>query len=362
MADELVVDFEKRFPSGAIVAASFDVSLPGGSVFGIFGPSGAGKTTVVRAIAGLERPGRGTVRFDGETWFDDRTWVEPQQRRVGYVGQAPALFPHLTVSENIEYWRHAGNGRRAAASTADLLAMLEIEGLASRRPRELSGGQAQRVALARALAPGPRLLLLDEPFSGLDLPVRVRLRGHLRTLVERLQIAVILVTHDRTDAIALCREMAVLAGGRVRQVGPVAEVFRRPADLVVAESVGIESVVPARVERVDAGLVDLSVGDARVRAAEGGPMAEGAEAFVCIRAEDVTLERAASASASARNHLPGRVVRVDAEGHVERVTLDCGFPLVALVTRNAREEMGLEPGSPVVAAIKATNIHLVERE
>ncbi len=362
MADELVVAFETRFPSGAVVAASIDVSLPGGSVFGIFGPSGAGKTTIVRTIAGLERPDRGTIRFGGDTWFDGRTWVEPQRRRVGYVGQAPALFPHLTVQENIEYWRHAGDGRRAAFSTADLLSMLELEGLASRRPRELSGGQAQRVALARALAPGPRLLVLDEPFSGLDLPVRVRLRGHLRALVERLQIAAILVTHDRTDAIALCRDMAVLAGGRVRQIGPVAEVFRHPADLVVAESVGVESVVPARVARVEAGLVELRVGDTRIRAADSAALPAGADVFACIRAEDVTLERAAPATASARNHLPGRVVRVEAEGHVERVTLDCGFPLVALVTRNAREEMGLEAGSPIVAAVKATNIHLVEKE
>jgi molybdate transport system ATP-binding protein len=310
-------------------------------------------------IAGLERPDRGRVVFDGETWFDDRRWVEPQQRRVGYVGQQPALFPHLTVRENIEYWRHAGRRSPAAPPVADLLAMLELDDLTSRRPGQLSGGQAQRVAVARALAPGPRLLLLDEPFSGLDLPVRVRLRGHLRALVERLQIAAILVTHDRIEAIALCDRMAVLAGGRVRQVAAVADVFSHPADLVVAESVGVESVVPARVERAGDGLVDLRVGDSHLRAAVEGPVPTGAEVFACVRGEDVVLERTASATTSARNHLPGRVVRLDAEGHLERVTLDCGFPLVALVTRNAREEMGLEPGSPVVAAIKATNIHLV---
>ncbi len=358
MAVELVVEIEKGFASGATVAAAFRAALDGGTMLALFGPSGAGKTTVVRAIAGLERPDRGAIRFGDATWFDDRTWVGPQQRRVGYVSQTPALFPHLTVRDNIDYWKH-GAGSPGGLSADELLALVELGEFGPRHPRELSGGQAQRVALARALAPRPRLLLLDEPFAGLDEPTRVRLRTTLRALVDRMRIPAVFVTHDRTDAIALCDQMAVLADGKVRQVAPVAEVFRRPADLVVARSVGVESVLAARVERCDEGLIELSVGNARLRAAEIGDGPSSAEVFACIRADDVVLERAASATASARNHLPGRVVRVDPDGHVERVTVDCGFPLVALVTRHARQEMALEPGTPVIAAIKATAVHLV---
>jgi molybdate transport system ATP-binding protein len=244
---------------------------------------------------------------------------------------------------------------------ADLVALLELGDLEYRHPPQLSGGQAQRVALARAVAPSPRLLLLDEPFASLDQPARVRLRRFVRAAITRLEVPAILVTHDRTEAIALGDQMAVLAGGRIRQVGPSLDVFRRPADLVVAQSVGVESVLPARVERSERGLVELRVGGARLLAADVEPGTTDGDVFACIRAEDVTLERAAPAGASARNHLPGRVVSIESDGPLERVTVDCGFEIAALITRHAREEMALHPGSAVVAAIKATAVHLVAR-
>jgi len=191
----------------------------------LFGPSGAGKTTVVRCIAGLERPDRGHVRFAGETWFDGgratiRRAASPRRR---YVGQNSALFPHLTVRDNVGY------GLRAAKRTVridEMLALLDLGDLERRYPRELSGGEAQRVALARAVAPEPRLLLLDEPLGALDVPTRQHLRSQLRALIARTGVFAVLVTHDRTEAIALGDEMAVLAEGRIRQVGPALEVFR----------------------------------------------------------------------------------------------------------------------------------------
>ena len=170
-----------------------------------------------------------------------------------------------------------------------------------------------------------------------------------------------LVTHDRTDAIAIGDELVVLVDGRVRQVGAVSEVFRRPADLAVARTVGVESVLPATVRRVENGLVELSVGAATLRAADVDGAAASQDVFVCIRAEDVTLQRAAAPGASARNHVSGRIASIESEGALERVTVDCGFPLAALVTRAAREELALAEGVPIVAAIKATAIHLVPR-
>ena len=361
MAGALTVDIEKRFARGAVVAPRFDAALRAGAILVVFGPSGAGKTTLVRCLAGLERPEAGRIVCDGETWLDAHTWVPPQQRRIGYVGQEAALFPHLSVRANVGYGLGARSDRPRDRRIDELLALAGVSELQHRRPHELSGGQAQRVALARALAPAPRLLLLDEPFGALDGPARARLRGDLRSIVRRLAASAVLVTHDRTDAIAIGDELVVLVDGRVRQVGAVSEVFRRPADLAVARTVGVESVLPATVRRVENGLVELSVGAATLRAADVDGAAASQDVFVCIRAEDVTLQRAAAPGASARNHVSGRIASIESEGALERVTVDCGFPLAALVTRAAREELALAEGVPIVAAIKATAIHLVPR-
>lgn len=362
MADELVVSITKRFGSGASVTADLQVSMRPGSIVVLFGPSGSGKTTLVRAVAGLERPDAGTIRFAGETWFDagSSTFVGPERRRVGYVFQEAALFPHLTVRANIEY----GVNTRDAAAVAragELVDMLALPDLADRYPRQLSGGQAERVALARALASSPRLLLLDEPFAALDTPARMELRRLLRASVERLGIAAVLVTHDRTEAIALGDLMAVLACGRVRQVGSVLDVVRRPADFVVARSVGVESVVPARIVGEADDLVELRIGPATLRAVAAEWKHDEKDVFACIRAEDVTLERTATRNASARNHLSARILNMESDGPLERVTLDCGFPLAALITRQAREEMALAEGETVVAVVKATAVHLVPK-
>jgi len=363
MGDDLIVDVEMRFPAGFVIQAALRTSIERGGVLVLFGPSGSGKTTLIRAIAGLERPARGTIACGAETWFDAArsVFLEPQRRRVGYVFQDTALFPHLTVRRNIEYGIGRLQPRVRAGRVEEMLEMVESSDLAERHPRQLSGGQAQRVALGRALAPRPRLLLLDEPFAALDAPARVRMRRMLRSAVDRLAIPSVLVTHDRNEAIALGDQMAVLAEGRIRQVGPVLEVLRRPADLVVARSVGIESVVPAEIERVDQGLVDLRVGGTTLRAVEVELDRDTRQVFACIRAEDVTIERSPASNASARNHLPGRITSIESDGPIERVIVDCGFPLAALITRHAREELALHEGASVVAAIKATAVHLVPK-
>jgi molybdate transport system ATP-binding protein len=376
MADQLTLDFEKSFPTGVVIGANLQAAIGDGEILVLFGPSGSGKTTILRSIAGLERPERGTISFAGEEWLDAERgrFAEPQRRGTAYVFQEAALFPHLTVRRNIEYGIDGLAPAERIARGNELVELLALQTLADWYPRQLSGGQAQRVALARALARHPRLLLLDEPFAALDTPTRVQLRRLLRRSIERLTIAVVLVTHDRAEAMALGDQMAVLADGKIRQVGSVVDVFRRPADLAVARSVGVESVLPARVAGTENGMLELRVGDVLLRAASPEAESNGVaadirsatpsdcrEVFACIRAEDVSLERGPSAGASARNHLPCRVVGIETEGAVERVTIDCGFPLAALVTRQAREEMQLRTGSEVVAAIKATAIHVVPR-
>ena len=355
MADELSVDIRKRYQGGPEITAQMSLPLDQPSVTVLFGPSGAGKTTVLRSMAGLEQPDAGTIRCGAEVWYDGSRGFQlaPQKRHVGYLSQDYAVFPHLTVKANVAYGlRHW--------SADGLLARFGLTELADRHPRQLSGGELQRVALARALARHPRLLLLDEPLSALDAPTRLRLRGDLRELLTGVRIPAIVVTHDRTEALALGDSIAIMIGGRLRQAGAVDRVFECPADAAVAEAVGVETICPARVVSRSGGLMTVEIGPARLVAVDTADAHP--EVFACIRAESVTLERNVSGNpTSARNHLPGRIVSVAAEGPLARVVLDCGFRLTAIVTRQSEEEMGLREGEQVTAVVKATSIRVVPR-
>ena len=354
-------EIERRFARGLTVRASLELSLDGAPVTVLFGPSGSGKTTVLRCLAGLDPPDAGFIRFGAETWADHaaRHFVPPQHRGVGFLFQEYALFPHLTVAENIGYALRRAGGSERAARVDEVARMLRISDLLARRPDRLSGGQRQRVALARTLAPRPRLLLLDEPLSALDAPTRVELRGELRALLERTMIPSIVVTHDRAEALTLGDRMAVLAEGGIRQVGDVHEVFSAPADLEVARVVGTENVARARLLEWQDGLALVEVDGARLWAVD--PNHLDGEGYACIRAEDVVVERAPTTSASARNELPGTVRAVSAEGPLVRVTLDCGFRLVALLTRAGAAHVALAPGARVTAMVRASAIRIIPR-
>jgi molybdate transport system ATP-binding protein len=346
----LEFDIVRRHPQGAEVRAALSVPAEGVTV--LFGPSGSGKSTVLRCLAGLDRPQQGFIRFGGVTWSDGGTFLPAQRRGVGMVFQDYALFPHLTARENVEFG--AANG-----AAEEAVRLLRIEPLLGRKPAQLSGGERQRVALARALATRPRLLLLDEPLAALDAPAREELRHELRGLLRAARVPALVVTHDRSEALALGDRLAVLAEGAVRQVGPVHEVFSAPADLVVARVVGTENVTPARVLDVGEGLARVQVGQATLAAVDPGGLQESC--YACIRAEEVVLERTATAATSARNELWGAVVSLSPEGPLVRVVLDCGFRLVALVTRNSCRDLGLAEGVRVAALIKAPAIRLVAR-
>ncbi|HSW49988.1 MAG TPA: ABC transporter ATP-binding protein, partial [Bryobacteraceae bacterium] len=299
--------------------------------------------------------------FGDQVWFDSRAGIclPPQARRLGLLAQDYALFPHMTVRENVEYGLK-GRSRSDRHSTATrMLEFFEITKLAGRRPPEISGGEAQRVALARALAPSPRLLLLDEPLSALDAPTRSRVRTELHRHLREIQIPSLLVTHDRTDAMSLGSRMVVMVEGEVRQVGPVDEVFRRPAGALVASTVGVETVVRGEVAAEEDGVLAVRVSGGEVHAVGTEDLPLGEAVLVCVRGEDVTLQKQAAGLESARNHFSGAVTAIENHGAVERVTLDCGFPLVAIITRRSREEMGLSVGEIVTAAVKATAVHLI---
>lgn len=359
MTAEFVADFEKRFPNGPVVRAALRFSAGGFGVTVLFGPSGAGKTTVLRCMAGLDRPDRGTVRFGAETWFDRAAGVSlpPQRREVGYLFQDYALFPHLTAGENIAYGLRGLPAPERQKRVREAATLLGLAGLEGRYPKQLSGGERQRVALARALVRRPRLFLLDEPLSALDAPTRAQLRGELRRLLAGVGVPAVVVTHDRVEALALGDSVVVIDTGQVCQSGPVNEVFSRPASVRVARVVGVETVEEAAVVSTADGLTTVAVGWARLAAAAPAP--GGGRCAVCIRAEDVALGRDAAAAAGPVNRLDAHVVRLTPEGPLVRVTLDCGFPLTAVVPSHTCIEWGLKEGDRVTAVVKAASVHLV---
>ena len=358
MAPELKCSFTKTFQDGPTIRADLDLDLDGFSVLMLLGPSGSGKTTVLRALAGLVRPDTGSITFGEATWFDaDRGRFQPAHRRtMGYLSQEGALFPHLTVGENLAYG--LGHLTPAARQTrvAGTLDLVGLAGLGNRHPGQLSGGQQRRAALGRALARRPPLLLLDEPFAGLDPEGQDQLRRDLRHLLRELGRPVVLVSHDRSDALALADRVAVMEAGRVLQSGPIEALFNQPGEAAVARILGVDTVHLGRLVERTQGLALMGLGRARILAPDPGGL--GDTAFVCIRGEDVILEAEASHS-TVRNRLRGTITALRPEGPLVRVLLDCGFPLSALITRPACAELGLEVGLDVTALVKAAAIHLI---
>ena len=261
----------RRF--GALAALDgLDLAMPAGEFLTLLGGSGSGKSTLLRVIAGFERADSGSVMLDGE----DLAPLPPHRRPVNMMFQSYALFPHLSVFDNIAYGlRREGQGRAAIAGRVDrLLALLHLQGLERRRPDALSGGQRQRVALARALARRPRLLLLDEPLAALDANLRERTGFELRALQRETGAGFIMVTHDQAEALSLADRVAVLAQGRIAQIGPPAEVYARPATRFVAGFLGAANILDGR--RTPDGALDCAAAAATLRAP--APLPEGTAA------------------------------------------------------------------------------------
>ena len=229
---------------GEVVALDgFSIRLPQGQILALLGPSGCGKTTALRLIAGFTQPDSGEIRIAGETVYENRRIVPPEQRRVGMVFQEGALFPHLTVEQNIAYGLPRRDHRRQRI--AEVVELTGLEGLTQRMPYELSGGQQQRVALARALAPRPELLLLDEPFSNLDPGLREQVRRDVMSILRNSGITAVFVTHDQEEAMYVGDTIAVMNKGRIEQQGAPEEIFHRPYSKFVAEFIGMVDFVSA---------------------------------------------------------------------------------------------------------------------
>lgn len=272
----------------------------------LFGPSGAGKTLTLRMIAGIVRPRAGRIVIGERVLYDSARGVDlsAHRRHVGYVPQGYALFPHLTVADNVAYGlRGAAVGERRTRARA-MLALTGLDGLEGKRPHELSGGQQQRVALARALAIEPSVLLLDEPLSAIDAPLRASLRAELANLQARTGTAMITVTHDLGDAFALGDWIVVVDSGRVLQEGPKDEVYYRPATVSVAQLVGFRNILDGKVEKVAADELTVGWNGPLLRARRHGKeLGPGDRVHICIRSTQLMIRRPEDATFADRPNL-----------------------------------------------------------
>jgi molybdate transport system ATP-binding protein len=349
--------------------AAFDLGIelcaPEEKTVVLFGPSGAGKSLTLAAIAGLLTPDTGHIAIGERVLFDSARGINlpPQARRLGLMRQDLALFPHLTVEENIAYGLSHTPRVQACTTVRDLLGLVNLAGMERQRPAELSGGQQQRVALARALAIRPSLLLLDEPFSALDLPTRLQLRAEVQDLQRRLQINLLFVTHDLGEAYQLADSLAVLDHGRVLQLAGPHEVFYKPRTLRVAQVVGMKNILPGVVTSASS----IHVGERELEApAENLP--GGSSVYACVRPERITLVRQERRGPPLHNLMEGRLIEEQSDGanatlsyrtEGPRLLPQQAFDLQIDIPLYMYERLNLANQKYWTVAIKPGEIHLI---
>ncbi|MGY6410412.1 MAG: ABC transporter ATP-binding protein [Alkalilacustris sp.] len=355
----------KRFGAmRAVDGVAFSVAE--GEFFTLLGPSGCGKTTTLRCVAGLESADAGRIAIAGRTVFEPARGLDlpANERAIGMVFQSYAVWPHMSVAENIGYPLKVRGvaGAQIAARVAEVLRLLDMEGLGGRMPAQLSGGQQQRVALGRALAVEPRVLLLDEPLSNLDAKLREAMRAELKLIQRRAGLPILYVTHDQVEALSMSDRIAVMSAGRIHHLGPPEEIYDRPRTRFVLDFVGSVNYLPATPQGAEAGLLRLSVPGGRLEIpAPPGPR-PGGDLTLALRPEDLDLLSPAPEGAPrARVTLRGFVGEgfeygLDLAGHALRVRTDKAvhLPEGAEVGLRARRGALLDaaagPDSPVAAA------------
>ncbi len=284
---------------------NLNLEIADGELISLLGPSGCGKTTTLRSIAGFVEPDAGRILFDGV----DITGLAPERRNIGMVFQNYALFPHMTVDQNLRFGLEMRRvrEREMASRIAEVLEIVQLTGLEGRYPRQLSGGQQQRVALARCLVTEPRVLLLDEPLTNLDAKLREEMRFFIRSLQKRIGITTVYVTHDQAEAMVISDRIVVMFKGRISQAGAPTEIYAHPVSREVADFIGLCNFIDGRVGAVTGDeryTVQTPIGDVSCRS--GIPLAAGDEATIVVRPESIRLGRRPSADPGV-NSVPGKV-------------------------------------------------------
>lgn len=365
ISSDLEVRIRKRFPNPE---GTFHLNVHFRIFAGftiLFGGSGAGKTSVLECIAGLSDVAEGRITVGGELLFDSarKLSVPAWKRRIGYVLQDLALFPHLSIEENVGYGLHAFGAEERRKRSSEILSAFRIEHLRDRRPAQISGGEKQRVALARALVTDPRTLLLDEPLAALDRPTKSRILDDLRAWNQAHRVPILYVTHSSEEVFALGEEVIVLEAGKIAAQGPPHEVMRAPRLETIAQLVGFENIFDVTVLalhenrgtmtcRIGTGSVDLET--PLVRAEVGSRLRVG------IQAGDLLLATESPRGLSARNVVRGTIHRLDQRDTMVLATVDCGgTKFEAHLTLAARESLGLAPGKKVWLVLKTHSCHLL---
>lgn len=352
------VNLGQRY-GGQCVLSNVNLGIVKGEVFALIGPTGAGKTTLLRLLDLLELPATGRIYFDGidvTHSSHNQLWM---RRRMSFVQQKPVVFT-TSVYDNIAYglrWR----GEKNSVIKEKVERVLELVGMTAYRDRNaktLSGGETQRVAIARALVTEPEVLLLDEPTANLDPVSLSKIEEVLAHIIGEGRVTVLLATHDMSQGQRLASRIGVLIGGRLLQVGSSGEVFTSPRTKEVAELVGVENILAGRVTGKDNNLASVEVNGSVFEVVSDYGVGE--RVHLLIRPEDVTLTLSRDLT-SARNSFPGEIVKTVLVGALIRVEVDCGFPLLALVTKKSTEELGLTPGKSVYANVKASAIRTIKR-
>ena len=332
---------------GSFVMSNLSTKIDNAEYFVLLGPSGVGKSVLIEIIAGLTKPDKGRILWDGR----DITLEKPELRGFAVVYQDYALFPHLTVRQNITYGLKAAgcNSKKIKTRLKTLAEMMQIQNLLSRQPATLSGGEQQKVALARALIVEPKLLLLDESLSALDINTRLKLRKELKQINRELNISVLHVTHDPEEAMVLADRICVMLDGKIRQVSSPVSLFRKPSDPQVASFLGIRNVLP--VAKAQKGLCHTCEKNIYVNSADNST------SHIWIKPEEILLS-ASPFDSSARNQFKCQVVEIDRLNSLLALHIVSGkLPLTVLITYTSFNKLKVEIGKEVYATFKSSAIH-----
>jgi len=356
-----LVDVTKRFGSSYAVQ-NINLTIPHGSYCCLLGPSGCGKTTILRMIAGHETPTAGEIHIGDQMVVGK----PPVERGTAMMFQSYALFPHLSVLDNVAFYlkmRSVGKEERRRKAL-EMLQRVQLDHLRDRMPAQLSGGQQQRVALARSLITNPKVLLLDEPLSALDEFLRLRMRGELKSLQSELGITFVHVTHTQPEAIALADMVVVMDTGRIEQADTANVIFDKPKTPYVARFMGGQNVLTGTVETGDAGTIRLKAADGSVfeaKAAETVPAA-GSQMSVAVRRDRIALHKRREAASGGTNSIMGVVTATEYQGSYVKVTVDVGGGVfVANISDGTYFAEAVGMGDPVVASWRTEDVHTLTK-
>jgi molybdate transport system ATP-binding protein len=355
---------ERRRAAASPFVLDVSLEIPPGITI-LFGPSGAGKSTLLDCLAGLLQPDTGRIAIGEEVLFDsaNRANLPPQNRRIAYVFQSLALFPHMSVEENVSYGLADVRAHERRARVGEILAAFRVENLQTRKPGEISGGEKQRVALARSLVTLPRLLLLDEPLTGLDAELKSAIVDDLRAWNAAQRIPILYVTHSRDEVDALGERVIAIDHGRVISAGTPQEVLDAPRRKRLAQAAGFENLLGGTVMDVREADGVMRVGlqsSACEIEVPLGYAVSGDRVHVAIRAGDILLAKELPKALSARNVLAGRIVSLERRGNVVVAQVDCGAVFMVHVTPGAVRALDLRPEQEVWLVLKTHSCHLVD--